>query len=245
MKINADKCHLILSGICIQWHWANVGDAQIWSSKEEVLLGLKIDNQLKFDIHLNAVCKKVGQKISALARLMNVLPFEKRKILMTSFVESQFAYCPLIWMFCSRSINNRINRLHERALRIVYHNEIDTFESLLRIDGSVTIHHRNIQRVAIEMYKVWHDLAPNFICNLFLKNRLPTRSDFVRPDIRTVAYGEKSFSSFGTIVWDKLLPSELKSAKDLCTFKKSVKKWYPRNCPCKLCATYLQGVGYI
>ena len=139
---------------------------------------------------------------------------------MKSFIESQFTYCPLIWMFCSRSMNNRINRLHERALRIVYNDYANSFESLLVKDGSVTIHNRNIQRVALEMYKIRNGLAPDFICDLFVKNQMPTRSDFIRPKMRTTAYGKNSFATFGTIVWDKMLPSDIKSLENITAFKK-------------------------
>ena len=245
MKINSDKCHFLLSGNSQQYQWVKVGKEKIWESKKEVLLGLTIDKDLKFDIHLNILCKKAGQKISALARLIHVIPLEKKRILMRSFIESQFAYCPLIWMFCSRSMNKRINRLHERALRIVYNDYVNSFESLLVKDGSVSIHNRNIQRVALEMYKIRNGLAPDFICDLFLKNQMPTRSDFIRPKIRTTAYGKNSFATFGTIVWDKLLPPELKSLKNINMFKNRIKKWIPSNCPCNLCIRYVQGVGYI
>ena len=245
MKINSDKCHFLLSGNSRQWHWAQVGKEKIWESSTEILLGLTIDKDLKFDDHLNIICKKVGQKLSALARLIYVLPLEKKRILMKSFIESQFSYCPLIWMFCSRSMNNRINRLHERALRIVYNDYANSFESLLVKDGSVTIHNRNIQRVALEMYKIRNGLAPDFICDLFVKNQMPTRSDFVRPKMRTTAYGKNSFATFGTIVWDKLLPSDLKSLENINIFKKTIRNWTPCNCPCNLCIRYIQGVGFI
>ena len=68
---------------------------------------------------------------------------------MKAFIESQFAYCPLVCMFCSRSSNNRINHLHERALRIVYNDPSSRFEDLLVKDNSVSIHHRNIRLLAI------------------------------------------------------------------------------------------------
>ena len=59
---------------------------------------------------------------------------------MKAFVTSQFGYCPLVWMFHSRAINNRINKLHEMSLRIVYKDRNSTFEDLLEKDDSVTIH---------------------------------------------------------------------------------------------------------
>ena len=63
---------------------------------------------------------------------------------MKAFVESQFGYCPLIWMFHSRGLNNKINRMHERALTITYKDKSSTFPQLLENDNSVSIHHRNV-----------------------------------------------------------------------------------------------------
>ena len=73
---------------------------------------------------------------------------------MKAFVESQFGYCPLIWMYHSRTLNNKINKLHERALRLVYKNNTSSFEELLAMDNSHTVHHRNVQKLAIEMSKM-------------------------------------------------------------------------------------------
>ena len=74
---------------------------------------------------------------------------------MKAFVGSQFGYCPLIWMFHGRILNNKINKLHERALRLVYKNETVSFNGLLDLNESFTMHHRNVQILAIEMYKVF------------------------------------------------------------------------------------------
>ena len=72
---------------------------------------------------------------------------------MKAFIEAQFGYCPLVWMFLSRGINNKINRIHERALRITYNNKSSSFQYLLDKDNSVAIHHRNIRTLAIETFK--------------------------------------------------------------------------------------------
>ena len=71
----------------------------------------------------------------------------------STFVESQFAYSPLVWMFHHRGSNNKINRVHERVLRFVYKDDRCSFEELLIRDNSVTIHHKNIHAVAIETFK--------------------------------------------------------------------------------------------
>ena len=86
---------------------------------------------------------------------------------MKTFITSQFNYCPLVWMCHNRTMNNKINKLHERALRIVYGDKKLTFQELLEKDDSVTIHHRNLQKLATEMYKVKCNISPIPVQNLF------------------------------------------------------------------------------
>ena len=85
---------------------------------------------------------------------------------MKAFIELQFAYCPLIWMFCQRSSNTRINHLHERALRIVYNDNESTFRDLLKKDSSVSFHHKNIQLLDIELYKIKNNLSTHSISEI-------------------------------------------------------------------------------
>ena len=74
----------------------------------------------------------------------------KKRVLMKALIESRFGYCPLIWMFHSRGVNNKINHLHERSLRIDYEDSISSFQDLLKRDKSLTVHQSNIQSLAIE-----------------------------------------------------------------------------------------------
>ena len=78
----------------------------------------------------------------------------KRRILMNAFLKVQFNYCPVIWVFHSRSLNNKLNRFHERYLGIIYNDKRSTFEELLAEDNSVLVRHNNIHVIAVEMYKV-------------------------------------------------------------------------------------------
>ena len=125
MKANPDKCHLLTSSsdkvsICVD-------NYNIKSSKCEKLLGIKIDNKLNFNTHVDEICKKAGQKLNALSRVTPYMDLSKRRILLNAFFISQFSYCPLVWMFHSRGKNNKINRIHERCLRIVYNDKKSTF----------------------------------------------------------------------------------------------------------------------
>ena len=244
MKLNQSKCHFLTCGSPEQL-WVRVGDEKIWESQSEKLLGMIVDKKLNFDLHLRSLCRKVNQKVSALARIVSILPFSKRHLIMKTFIESQFSYCPLVWMFCSNTMNNKINRIHERALRLVYQDYSSTFEELLRKDNSLCFHHRNIHQVAIEMFKVKHDLSPPFMKEIFSVNVRSTRSgtSFSRPNVNTVKRGDRSLRSFGPIVWN-MLPNSLKVCESLEKFKSSIKSWKPDNCPCELCKTYIQGLGY-
>ena len=95
-------------------------------------------------------------------------------------------------MFYSRKTNNRINKLHETALRLVYSDYEFTFEDLLTKDGSFTTHHYNIQTLATELYKVYNNISQTILGELFTRNNgyyLCSKSDFVIPQIRTVLKG--------------------------------------------------------
>ena len=248
MKLNKSKCHFLVSGHKFEHLWINVGGTKIWESNAETMLGVQIERNLKFDNHVTTLCKRASRKLSALARLAKILPFHRMRILMKSFFDSQFSYCPLIWMFISRGTNRKINRLHERSLRILYKDDISTFSELLQKDNSVTVHTKNIQQLAIEMYKVRNNISPNFICELFPKSdiayNMRNTSDFKRPRVNTVFWGTETIRNIGPQIWD-LLPLDIKMAPTLNSFKLQVKQWKPNNCPCRLCQPYLPGVGFI
>ena len=247
MKLNPDKCHFLITGNTPECLWTKVGDEIIWESRSNKLLGIVIDNKLNFNEHLTILCKKASAKVTALARLVKIIPMKKKRILMKSFIQSQFSYCPLIWMFCSRKINNRINYIHERALRLVYNDYNSSFDDLLQNDNSVCIHHQNIQKVAIEMFKVVNGLCPETLQNLFQRAPGLTRSQacFIRPKVKTVRNGQQSLRSFGPLVWDTMLPTSFKEIVDLESFKKAIKNWKPDNCTCRLCKTFVKNIGFI
>ena len=138
MQENIDKCHVLIS--TRQEMHVNIGTSQIENSKYEKLLGVNIESKQSFEKHLNIICGKAGAKIIALGRVALFMNVEKRRTIMTAFFNSQFSYCPLIWMFHSRLINYKINRLHERCLCIVYSDSQSTFEELLEKDNTVSVH---------------------------------------------------------------------------------------------------------
>ena len=143
MKPNGNKCHLLVAtekSVNI-----NIDGSNVTNKKEQKLLGIKFDSSLSFEGHITNLCKKASQKIQGLARIVSYMNLPKRKVLMKAFITSQFSYCPLIWMLQSRTSNNRINNIHERALRLAYEDNMCSFKQLLEKDHSVRVHHKNLQ----------------------------------------------------------------------------------------------------
>ena len=132
MKSNTDKCHLII--VNNQDYDIKNGNDVITSENSVKRLGVTIDNKLNFYEHVDNICKKANNKLQALARIAKYLSPDKLRIIMKTFIESKFNYCPLTWMFHSRQLNSNINKLHERALRIVHKNPNLTFQQLLDLD---------------------------------------------------------------------------------------------------------------
>ena len=134
LKAHPGKFHILLSSK--KPEIVSVDGISIAASSHEKLLGVIIDSELKIENHISEICLKVSRKINSLCRISSFMSLEKRRTLMKAFIESQFNYCPLIWMFHSRTLNNKINRIHERGLRTVYSDYNSSFNELLHKDGS-------------------------------------------------------------------------------------------------------------
>ena len=114
-----------------QFRSKNLGETEIKNSEYEKLLVINQNrHKIKFNEHLNDIISKANRKVNALSRVVPYMTLSKKKILMNSFFNSQFSYCPLIWMSHSRIINNKINRLRERCMRLIYGNKASSFEEL-------------------------------------------------------------------------------------------------------------------
>ena len=144
---------------------------------------------------------------------------------MKAFINSHFGYCPLVWIFHSRKLNHRINSIHERALRLVYDDFSSSFQTLLLKDNSVSIHIRNIQALAIELYKVAKGISSEIMGLIFpLREslRYPSMNIFQTRNVRTVTYGTSSLAYLGPKIWT-ILPVEQKNLSSLQAFKQKIR----------------------
>ena len=123
-----------------------------------------------------------------------------------------------------------------------------SFPQLLEKDSSRTLHTKNLQLLAMEMYKMKNDIFPSLLSE-FVTVRDPrynfrTISDFLPFDPKTVYQGTESISFLGPKIWG-LVPLHIKELPNLASFKSSIKEWTPQNCPCRLCKVYINRVGFL
>ena len=176
MKLNEDKCHLLVGGYKQESIWAKTGDARSWESNKQKLLEVHIDRTLSLDEHVSNLCKKAGRKLSVLPRLSSYMTLTQRRVLIKFFVGAHFGYCLLVWMFHCRVLNKKINH----SLRIVYKDNISSFHELLQKDYSFTIHHKSIHILAVELYKTKKKSFSSIFPPRLIKYNLRIQSDFFK-----------------------------------------------------------------
>ena len=186
---------------------------------------------------------------------------------MNAFFKYQFSYCPLSWMFHSRTLSSMINRLHQRFLRIIYnlnrktnrlherclliiHNgSTSSFTDLLEIDNLVSVHYRNIQVLATELYKFVNGLYLKLVSDCFKLNNMTlyntrNRSTFYSQPVGTVLHGTESLSHLRPKI-QKFLPTDMKILSALTAFNKAIKQWKPHSCPWRLSRIYIYQIGFV
>ena len=162
---------------------------------------------------------------------------------------SQFSYCPLVLMFHSRGLNNKINNIHKRALRIMYQHKKSNLQDLLQKGRSVYIHMKNLQYLATVIYKVKNCLSPELTKDVFIfqeneNYNLRSGTDLMKRNIHTVHFGTETINNLGPKIF-KLVPDKIKNSSSLLVFESRIQTWTTENCPCRLCKTFVKYLGFI
>ena len=153
-------------------------------------------------------------------------------------------------MFTSRYLNNTLNNIHKRALRLIYNDYELPFDIILEDNKQKSIHEKEIQLLnqAIEIYKFQAGLTPPIMSDLFVtRENIYNLRNFQELEYslkRTVKFGTETISYRGPQIWN-LIPERLRTLETLNKFKKEIKSWKCDACPCRMCKTYIQRVGFI
>ena len=248
LKPNSDKYHLLLSNQDINLE-LTINNEMVKNTSEVKLLGITLDNKFSCTKHVENICRKASKKLHALYRVCKYITQKQRRVIMKAFIESQFGYCPLVWIFHgNRTLNKTMNDIQERALKLVYNDYHSSFDQLLEKDGSYRIHHRNLQRLATEIYKFKHNLGPEILNEMFelQLNSYNTRSDTIihTRAVKSVYNGTETVSYRAQMTWN-MIPDDIKNVTSFNEFKTKIKRWKPTNCTCRLCQTYVNGIGFV
>ena len=195
------------------------------------LLGITLNKNINFKRHIQNICHKAINKSKALLLIRKFLNLEQPQVLAEAYISSNFRYCPLIWMFCSKMSDNLIVKTHYRTLRAIYDTQTRSYEELLHLSGKKKIHTQNLQILMVEVYKCLNNISPPFTWDYFKpKNNPFYLQNTLLLDLsmcRTKKYGLNAILFKEALLWNKL-PNHFKAAESLIHFKKKIREWTGR-----------------
>ena len=198
-----------------------------------MVLGIEIDGKLNFN-HFN-ICKFASNQLLALIRLKDLLGFEERKVLVNTFVMSNFSYCFLVWNFSSAQSLNKTENLQKRALRFLLNDYDSTYEDLLEKSDYPNMNLRRQRTLYIEIYKTLNKLKPGYMNDIFklrdtdrlTREKYKLNLEILKPDQAT--FGTRSLSSYSPKIWNSL-PYHMKTSENLNSFKVIINCWDGNHC---------------
>ena len=194
-----------------------------------------MDDKLNFNLHISNICSSAANQLNALIRLKSYLNFNAKRVLINSYIISNFNYCPLVWIFSTAKSLNKIESLQKRALRFLYNDYSISYEGLLEKSGKVKMSVNTLRNLCVEIYKTINKLNPEFMNNIFKvkENKRLVREQYKlnleTPEWNQVTFGEKSLEVYGPKVWNSL-PFHIKTSENLIQFKNLIKNWNGNSC---------------
>ena len=146
-----------------------IGDTSILLSDKERLLGITVDNSLKWSAQVEATLKKCNSLLYLLGRIKIYLDLHSRELFFNAYILPHLDYCSTIWGNCSTTDTDRVIRFQKRAARVILDKDIDTpSNELFKQLGWMRFDERVNFRKAVMMYKALHNLAPTYISSKFI-----------------------------------------------------------------------------
>lgn len=227
MVANPDKYQALVLGNTTHDFDIKNKEEPIPVSSEIQLLGVTLDNKLKFDSHIASICRKVAGQVNALNRLKNVLPCKTKETLYRAFILPHFDYCSQIWHHCGTRNTKKLDKINERALRFVYKDKSNPYDKLVkRIGLQSSLEVRRIQDMLITINSCFCGRAPIPITNLFkfrdTNYNLRGTNMLSLPKVSSTKYGLRSFRYFAAKSWNAL-PDSIRAMAGKREFLRSIR----------------------
>ena len=145
----------------------------VQSIDDVTILGVMTDKNLNFKKQIDNLVRKAQYKLHALQHIRKFLTIEKTKIRRNAFIDIQFNYALLMWMFCRKTLYSKIEKIHYRNLKVIY--GIDhSYNNLLLRSNSFSIHQRHLRYLVTEIFKSLSQINPEFMWSFFKQKSYPT-----------------------------------------------------------------------
>ena len=225
MVVNLDKFQAIIVNRkeAQAAHKLIIDNKEIKTINSIKLLGINIDDQLRFNEHISILCSKAAMQLNALSRLQKYMGKSEKEAIINSFILSNFKYCPLVWHFSSCESIRKIEKIQKRYLRIILSDYESDYETLLRNSNKPTMEIRRLKTLAVEIFKTVNEINPPYMKNTFApKENAKVRQNDIVKRINTSRFGTQSLRSLGPKIWNNL-PSNIKSETSFLKFKEYIK----------------------
>ena len=228
MQANASKFDFIVFGNKCEDFCITLCDGTVLHQNDYVtLLGVVLDHKLDYSRHISNMCKKAAWQLCALGRLSKYLSVDAKMTIFRSFIVSNLTYCKLVWHFCNKTDEKKLEKLQERGLRIVSGDYDSDYVNLLKKCNLTTLAKNRILCEMVEVYKARKGISPGYICELFrpktVQYNLVRGEQLIVNHKNSTKYGLNSFSHDGAARWNKLKRT-VKDLPDVKSFKKEVLK---------------------
>ena len=198
---------------------------QVTSAKS---LGVYVDQNINWECHTENVSKKIACAIGAIKRIRHLTPFNVLVKVYNSLIQPHCDYCNVVWGNCNKGLSEKLQRLQNRAARILMSASYDSnLDDLFRALGWRRLYYQRLEQKSILMYQTLHGMTPDYLRFVFRDNvsayRLRnTENKLVLPQPRT-DYLMRSFLYSGTQLWNNL-PVDLRQASSLTDFKSKLSR---------------------
>ena len=224
MKANPTKFDMII------FHGRNkpnelqvhLGNSCLTSTQEVKLLGVTIDNNLSFTSHVAMITRKAAKQVNAMARISRYLSIETKLCIFDTFVRSNFNYCTIVYHFCGVCNDKKLEKVYERAIRIVHNDFMSPYKELLCKSKRKMLYDIRFDNLLVQIFKIINGNAPPVETTLYSKKivKQSLRDTFLLsvPRYSTIKYGLNSLRVHGAIQWNKS-PKSVKSCENVNIMK--------------------------
>ncbi len=231
MQVNSSKFQFMFLPKFTSKEFIQVHDTFIPCNNEVKLLGITIDNKLKFDKQVDLLCKNSARQLNVLYRFNVIFDLREKENIYDTFILSYLIYCLIV-------NTKKVKKIQERALCFMFNDKKDLYISLLENCGYTTLPVRHIQTIETEGSKSLNNLNPTFyepnVWSKTIPHDLRFSNVLFQHKWQNVTYGKPTLKNYGSHICN-LMSNEIRSCTEIDKFKSLLKSWEGPKCQCTMC----------